>query len=85
MKGFIGLTAKEKEDILKLHSKPYDGYSVGNVNTRVLTYTFFLFALSLSCLRWYSASPKKYSGIPATTSNKKPLNMYTSSIFIQNK
>lgn len=35
MKGFIGLTAKEKEDILKLHSKPYDGYSVGNVNTNL--------------------------------------------------
>jgi hypothetical protein len=27
MRGFIGLTAKEKEDILQKHSKPYDGYS----------------------------------------------------------
>ncbi len=27
MKGFIGLTAKEKEDILQKHSKPYDGYA----------------------------------------------------------
>lgn len=35
MKGLVGLTGKEKEDILKLHSKPYDGYAVGNVNTNL--------------------------------------------------
>jgi hypothetical protein len=33
MKGFIGLTTKEKEDIIKQHSKQYNGYAVGNVNT----------------------------------------------------
>ena len=55
------------------------------VNTRVLTYIFFFLALSLSCLRWYIAAPTKYSGIPATTSSRKPPNIYTSSIFIQNK
>lgn len=27
MRGFIGLTAKEKEDILQKHSTPYDGYA----------------------------------------------------------
>jgi hypothetical protein len=27
MRGFVGLTAKEKEDILKKHSQPYDGYA----------------------------------------------------------
>lgn len=35
MKGFIGMSTKEKDDILKLHSKPYDGYAVGNVNTNL--------------------------------------------------
>jgi hypothetical protein len=27
MRGFVGLTAKEKEDILKKHNQPYDGYA----------------------------------------------------------
>jgi hypothetical protein len=27
MRGFVGLTSKEKEDILKKHSQPYDGYA----------------------------------------------------------
>jgi hypothetical protein len=35
MRGFAGLTKKESEDILKLHSTPYDGYAVGNVNTNM--------------------------------------------------
>jgi hypothetical protein len=41
MKGFIGLTAKEKEDILKQHVKPYDGYAVGNVNTNMYPLTVY--------------------------------------------
>jgi len=36
MRGFVGLTSKEKEDILKKHSQPYDGYATmgqsGNMN-----------------------------------------------------
>ena len=32
MRGFIGLTSKEKEDILKQHSQQYDGYSVRSQN-----------------------------------------------------
>jgi hypothetical protein len=41
MKGFIGLTTKEKEDILKQHVKPYDGYAVGNVNTNMYPLTVY--------------------------------------------
>lgn len=41
MKGFIGLTSKEKEDILKQHSTPYDGYAVGNVNTNMYPITVY--------------------------------------------
>jgi hypothetical protein len=41
MKGFIGVTAKEKEDILKQHIKPYDGYTVGNVNTNMYPLTVY--------------------------------------------
>jgi len=41
MKGFIGITAKEKEDILKQHVKPYDGYAVGNVNTNMYPLTVY--------------------------------------------
>jgi hypothetical protein len=39
MKGFIGLTAKEKEDILKKHTQPYDGYATmgGSGNMYPLT------------------------------------------------
>lgn len=41
MRGFIGLTSKEKEDIVKQHNNVYDGYAVGNVNSNLqpLTYT----------------------------------------------
>ena len=35
MKGFAGLTKKETDDILKQHSKTYDGYAVGNVGTNM--------------------------------------------------
>jgi len=41
MKGFIGLTQSAKEDILKQHSKPYDGYSVGNVPSNMYPITTF--------------------------------------------
>jgi hypothetical protein len=41
MKGFIGLTSNEKEDILKKHSKLYDGYAVGNVNTNMYPLTTY--------------------------------------------
>lgn len=41
MKGFIGLSSKEKEDILKQHSKTYDGYAVGNVNTNMYPLTVY--------------------------------------------
>lgn len=41
MKGFIGLTNAAKEDILKQHSKPYDGYSVGNVSSNMYPITTF--------------------------------------------
>lgn len=41
MKGFIGLTQKAKEDILKQHSKPYDGYAVGNVPSNMYPLTTF--------------------------------------------
>ena len=41
MKGFIGLTSNEKEDILKKHSKLYDGYAVGNVNTNMYALTTY--------------------------------------------
>jgi hypothetical protein len=35
MKGFAGLTKKESDNILKQHSKVYDGYAVGNVPTNM--------------------------------------------------
>jgi hypothetical protein len=35
MRGFAGLTKKETDDILKQHSKTYDGYAVGNVGTNM--------------------------------------------------
>ena len=41
MKGFFGLTSNEKEDILKQHSKTYDGYAVGNVNTNMYPLTTY--------------------------------------------
>jgi hypothetical protein len=41
MKGFFGLTKSEQDDILKQHSKPYDGYAVGNVNTNMYPLTVY--------------------------------------------
>jgi hypothetical protein len=41
MKGFIGLTQSAKEDILKQHSKPYDGYAVGNVTSNMYPLTTY--------------------------------------------
>lgn len=41
MKGFFGLTKSEQEDILKQHSKPYDGYAVGNINTNMYPLTVY--------------------------------------------
>lgn len=41
MKGFFGFTKSEQEDILKQHSKPYDGYAVGNVNTNMYPLTTY--------------------------------------------
>ena len=37
MRGFVGMTPKEKEDIMKLHSKPYNGYAIVNPNPNVYT------------------------------------------------
>ena len=39
MRGFIGLTAKEKEDILKKHTQPYDGYATMGNNTNMYPLT----------------------------------------------
>jgi hypothetical protein len=41
MKGFIGLTQSDKEDILKQHSETYNGYSVGNVPSNMYPITTF--------------------------------------------
>jgi hypothetical protein len=41
MRGFIGLTSKEKEDILKQHSTPYDGYSVRSQNNNMYPLTVY--------------------------------------------
>jgi hypothetical protein len=35
MRGFAGLTKRDVNDILKQHSKPYDGYAVGNVESNM--------------------------------------------------
>jgi hypothetical protein len=41
MRGFIGLTAKEKEDILKKHTQPYDGYATMGNNTNMYPLTTY--------------------------------------------
>jgi hypothetical protein len=41
MRGFIGFTSKEKEDILKQHSTPYDGYSVRSQNNNMYPLTVY--------------------------------------------
>jgi len=41
MKGFIGLTAKEKEDILKKHTQPYDGYATRGINGNMYPITVY--------------------------------------------
>lgn len=39
MRNIIGISSKEKEDILKQHNTVYDGYAVGNVNTNMYPLT----------------------------------------------
>lgn len=41
MRGFIGLTSKEKEDILKKHTQPYDGYATRNVSSNMYPITVY--------------------------------------------
>lgn len=41
MRGFIGLTAKEKEDILKKHTQPYDGYATRGISGNMYPITVY--------------------------------------------
>lgn len=41
MRGFIGLTAKEKEDILKKHSQVYDGYATKSNTSNMYPLTVY--------------------------------------------
>jgi len=41
MRGFIGLTSKEKEDILKKHSQVYDGYATKNNTSNMYPLTVY--------------------------------------------
>jgi len=41
MKGFIGLTTKEKEDILKKHTQPYDGYATRGMSGNMYPLTVY--------------------------------------------
>ena len=41
MKGFVGLTAKEKEDILKKHTQLYDGYATMGVSGNMYPLTVY--------------------------------------------
>lgn len=41
MRGLIGLTTKEKEDILKKHSQVYDGYATRNQSTNMYPITVY--------------------------------------------
>ena len=41
MRGFVGLTAKEKEDILKKHNQPYDGYATMGQSSNMYPITVY--------------------------------------------